>query len=223
VDVYTTEEQQVEAIKKWWRENRWSLIGGVGLGIAIILGGRMWLENRNTFNETASAVFQTMNLQLAQGQLEQASENASRLLGDFSNTPYAALGALGMAKIKLEEGDSDAALAQLRWVLDNAKDEIVVHEARLRSSRLLLDQGKPDEAMAMLDNVEPGTFVVDYEQLKGDIHKAKGNITEARSAYSRALAELAPGSFSHQLLQMKLDELGGSVNVSTLDAEIKAQ
>jgi len=223
VDVYTTEEQQIEAIRKWWRENKWSLIGGVGLGIAILFGGRMWVENRNAFGETASAVFQTMNLQIAQGELNQASENASLSLSDFSNTPYAALAALGMAKIKLEQGEIEAALSHLRWVLDNADDAVVLHEARLRTARLLLVQDKPDEALSMLGNVEPGTYAVAYAQLKGDIYQAKGDRDAARSAYSEAMAEMAPGSFSRQLLQMKLDELGGAVETPSLAAEMKAQ
>jgi predicted negative regulator of RcsB-dependent stress response len=41
VDVYTTEDQQVEALKRWWKENAKSILLGVALGLAAVFGWRM--------------------------------------------------------------------------------------------------------------------------------------------------------------------------------------
>jgi predicted negative regulator of RcsB-dependent stress response len=208
VEVYRTEEEQVEAIKKWWRENKWSLVGGIVIGVGALWGSRLWLDNRDAFTAAASAEYQMMLQQVSGDQTEQAAEQAAQLLGQYADTPYAALAALVLAKIKLEEGDAVAASSHLRWTLDNAEQETVRHEARLRLARLLLAQDKGGEALTLLNAVDAGAYEADYQQLKGDIQLAVGQSGAARTAYTRALAVLAPTAPSRQLLQVKLDDLG---------------
>lgn len=209
MEVYTTEEEQVEAIKKWWRENRLSVIGGIILGIAVLWGGRTWLAGQDSHAEAASDVYQIMMAKLSRGSLEEAAADGSALLGQFSDTPYAALASLALAKIKLEQGDMAAAMSHLNWALSNAEQEEVKMVARLRLAELLLAEGDAAGALAQLDVVAtPGTFEAIYEQLKGDIYVAEGKTDLARNAYVRALSVMAPTSPGHRLLQMKLDDLG---------------
>jgi len=209
VEVYTTEEQQVEAIKKWWRENRLSVIGGIIIGIAALWGGRTWMAGQNAHKEAASDVYQIMMAKMSRGSLEEAAADGSALLGQFTDTPYAALASLALAKIKLEQGDIAAASSHLNWTLSNAEQEEVKMVARLRLAELLLAQGDTAGALAQLNAVAtPGTFEAIYEQLKGDIHVAEGKPDQARKAYARALALMVPTSPGRRLLQMKLDDLG---------------
>ena len=37
MDTLTTEEQQIDAIKQWWKENGSSIVTGVVLGLAVLL------------------------------------------------------------------------------------------------------------------------------------------------------------------------------------------
>jgi predicted negative regulator of RcsB-dependent stress response len=208
VEVYSTEEQQVEAIKKWWHENKWSVVGGIIIGISVLWGGRAWMDTRHAHNELASGHYQVMLEQIAQGKNEDAASQGQQLLGQFSDTPYAGLAALAMAKIKVEQGDNVAAMSHLHWALDNAKQDAVKHEARLRLAKLLLADGKTAEALAQLQGVETGAYAASYDQLMGDIHVAEGKLDEARTDYSRALTALAPTAQGRKELQMKLDDLG---------------
>lgn len=208
MEVYTTEEQQVEAIKKWWHENKWSVIGGVAIGVSALWGGRAWLDNQHAYAETASAVYQTMLEQVSQGKTEEAAVQGAQLLGQFADTAYASLAAMTMAKIKVEAGDVAAANAHLRWALDNGKEDAVRHEARLRLAKLMLAESKHDEALSLLNGVEAGVYESSYEQLKGDIYVAMGQPESARSAFTRALASATPDERGRALLQMKLDNLG---------------
>jgi len=208
VEAYTTEEQQVEAIKKWWHENKMSLIGGVVIGIGALWGGRAWLDNQQNYTEAASSVYQQMLEQVSQGKNEDAAAQAAQLLGQFADTAYASLAALTMAKIKQEGGDAAAASAHLRWALDNSKDDIVRHEARLRLAKIMLADEKYDDALALLNGVDAGVYESSYEQLKGDIYLAKGQPESARSAFMRALASASPEERGRAVLQMKLDNLG---------------
>ena len=208
MEVYSTEEQQVEAIKKWWHDNKWSVIGGVVLGIAALTGGRAWIDNKNAYTEMASANYQIMLENISQGKNDLAAEQGAQLLGQFGDTPYAALAALAMAKIKVDSGDLVAASSHLRWALDNTQQEPVKHEARLRLARVLLSQDKADEALALINGIDAGTYTSSYEELKGDIFVAQGQAGAARTAYTRALGEMAPNAPGRQMLQMKLDDLG---------------
>ena len=44
MDIHRTEEEQVEAIKTWWKANGTSVIVGVVLGVAVIFGVRYWFD-----------------------------------------------------------------------------------------------------------------------------------------------------------------------------------
>lgn len=212
METYTTEEQQVEAIKKWWTENKWSVIGGVVIGISALWGGRTWLDGQASYAEAASATYQMMLEQISRGNNEDAATQGAQLLGQFSDTPYSSLAALSMAKIKLDAGDAAAASSHLRWALDNTKEDAVKHEARLRLAKLLLADTKYDDALALLGGVEATVYTARYEQLKGDIHLAEGQRDSARTAYNRALTAMAPTDRGRELLQMKLDNLGDAAS-----------
>ncbi|HFD86518.1 MAG TPA: tetratricopeptide repeat protein, partial [Gammaproteobacteria bacterium] len=54
---YVTDEQQVEALKKWWAENGRYLIGGVALGLALLFGWNSWKDYRENRAKNASALF----------------------------------------------------------------------------------------------------------------------------------------------------------------------
>ena len=218
MEIHSTEEQQVEAIKKWWKENRWSLIGGVAIGIAALVGGRAWIDGQNAYMETASTEYLNMQEKIISGNIDAATTHGAQLLGQFSDTPYAALAALAMARIKMDVGDLVAASSHLRWALDNASQEIVKHEARLRLSRILLAEKNTTAALSLLDVADTGTYTPAYEQLKGDIYVADGKTESARTAYTRALKQSLPSASDRNSLQMKLDDLG-SVNAVTSTEE----
>ena len=146
---------------------------------------------------------------LAQGQYSEASEKGKQLLSDFADTPYAELAALGMAKVKVEEGDASAAMPHLRWILDNAGQEPVKHQARLRLARLLLADNQAQQALSLLQGVEYGSsYQAAYDALLGDVYLALGRDSEAREAYQRALSSTNGALAARDLLQMKLDNLG---------------
>lgn len=209
MEVYTTEEQQVEAIKKWWRENKWSVIGGILIGIAALWGGRTWMAGQDAHKEAASDIYQIMMAKMTNGSLEEAAADGSTLLGQFSDTPYSALASLALAKIKLEQDDMAAAISHLSWALNNAEQDEVKRVARLRLAELLLAQGDTAGALAQLNaDAEPGAFEAMYKQLEGDVYVAEGKPRQAREAYVRALALMAPTSPGRALLQMKIDDLG---------------
>lgn len=47
MNMQLTEEEQVEALKKWWKENGTAVIVGVVIGISAVVGFWKWREYRD--------------------------------------------------------------------------------------------------------------------------------------------------------------------------------
>lgn len=216
MDVYQTEEQQVEAIKRWWNKNARLAVVVAIVGLGIMLGGRAWVDYKNTQQDGASILYQSMLTAMQQGKFDAALEQAGRILGQYDNTPYATLAALASAKIKLEQGDNVTARTHLQWVLDHGIPDEMVKIARLRLARVILDGGDAQQALALLDKEPAEGFVAIQKELEGDLYRALEQTENARTAYSAALAALTSAARNRADLQMKLDSVGGSEAVLEL-------
>lgn len=214
MNAYQTEEEQVEQLKKWWKENGKSVLGGALIGVAVLYGGKVWLDQRNNHAELASAEFEAMVQDINQDKKEQAADRGALVLGQYSDTAYADLAALAMAKIKVEEKDLGAAKSHLRYALDNAGQEQIKHIARLRLARVFIAEANYDEALKLVNGVDVGKYEASYEEVKGDAFVAKGEIEQAKTAYNMALQSLDPSARSRRYIEMKLDDLGQSPSVT---------
>jgi len=204
MDVYTTEEQQVEALKKWWKENGTSVLAGVGLGLAAIFGWRAWVAHQASVGEQASVVFEQLMMSVRIGAKESADRQAEVLTTNYESTPYAVFGALAQARMMLEAGDSAGARTRLQWVLEHAGEAGLKQIARLRLARILLSEGDLDGATKVLGGADAGSFAGEFAHLRGDIAVAREDFAEARTAYQHALDNDVGNA---ALVQMKLDDL----------------
>ena len=82
--------------------------------------------------------------------------------------------------------------------------------ARLRLARILHDEKKADEALKLLEARHADSFAGLYADLKGDLLFAQGKREEARAAYQLALDRSDAGSPMRQIIQLKLDAVGGA-------------
>jgi predicted negative regulator of RcsB-dependent stress response len=216
MDANATEEQQIEAFKKWWKENGSSIITGLLLGLAILFGARSWFAYQERTAENASDIYTSLMSALNSGDNLAVTQKAGMLIADFSGTPYASLAAMAVARVKLEEDELEAARAQLQWALDNAGSDVIRETARLRLVRVLIAEGKYADAEAMINQAEASeAFEPLYRELRGDIHFARGDTASARAEYEHALAAMTPDMPERQLVQLKYDnaampEAGGA-------------
>jgi predicted negative regulator of RcsB-dependent stress response len=200
---YVTDDEQVEAIKKWWKANGGAIIAGILIGLAVIFGWQYWSSYRTGRVEQASRHYDQLVQLLQKDNKEDARQQGNLLIEDFSNSLYAVLAALKLAKLAIDEGDNGTAAKQLQWVMENADQDEVKDIARLRLAQVLLAEGKLDEAELRLEQVSNDSFTAEREELKGDLYLARHQTDQARTAYQAALAT---GNGS-ALLQMKLDNL----------------
>ncbi|WP_127476197.1 YfgM family protein [Sulfurivermis fontis] len=207
MEVYRTEEEQVEALKEWWRENGRSVVIGVVLALAAVFGWRYWQDTTRSQAEAASALYQQMLTQLDAGEGREVVEIARRIIAEHATSPYAALASLSLAQQAVDQGDLDGAAAHLRWVMDNAKVSEVRLLAQVRLARVLIAQGRADEALQHLATVAGSSYTVLVEETKGDAYLAQGRRAEALQAYQTALAAAADVPAKQQMLRMKVDDL----------------
>ncbi len=209
------EEEQIEVIKRWWKENGTSTIVGIVAALAIVFGYQGWRDHEREVGEDASAIYEDMVsassldnplAQLDNEKLATAKFLGGRLKAEFANSTYAHLAALLLAKIAVEEGDLPAAERELKWALDSGIDDSLEVLVRIRLARVKNAMGAADEALAILATVDPGEHRPSFEEIKGDIYRTLGDNTQARESYQRALTALDTGDV-RPMLQMKLDDL----------------
>jgi predicted negative regulator of RcsB-dependent stress response len=209
MEEFESEDQQVEAIKKWWKDNGASLLLGLGIGVAALLGWRQYLAYQTEHSAEASDLFQAVQTQVVNNKLDDAHiKKAEIIRNDFSDTPYAALVSLAQAKHEYDNGDTESAMTHLKWASQNATEADVQHVANLRLARVLIAEKKYDEAETLLLTDHPAGFTAGYEELKGDLYVAKGEIDQARAAYDKAI-NAADGSAS-RWLRLKRQDLGSA-------------
>ncbi len=212
-----TDQEQIEEIKKWWKDNGTSVLTGIILGLSLLFGWQGWHQYQATEAEHASDTYEIAIAALEQKDKAKVAGASDELLSKYSSSPYAALLALHLAKADVEENKLESAQLRLQWVIDNAKLPEFAHVARLRLVRIAIAQQQFDKALKLVNHSDQGTFKGEYAELRGDIAMLQGKLDAARAAYTEALASKDISSSVQSLLQLKLDELG------TNGARIKAR
>ena len=203
MEVYTTEEQQVEVIKNWWKENGTSVIAGTVIGLVGLFGWRYYNEHQQTTQEAASQAYNEMSAQLAKGDAA-GFEQAQSFISAHKGDSYAELAALQLAAAAVKADKLDLAAEQLTQVATSG-DESIRPIAALRLARVLNDQGKADEALAQLGKINNDAFKAQVAEVRGDILQKQGKAEEARDAYQAAAD--AGGLQSSAELKLKMDDL----------------
>jgi predicted negative regulator of RcsB-dependent stress response len=215
VEAFRTEEEQVEAIKRWWDENGKSTIAAIVLALAAGFGWQGWQGYQVDQRQAASDVYQAMLQALSgadQGAIDhsQAIELAGELKRDYVGSTYAQFAAMQLARIAVQDGNLATAEAELRWVLEKAgKGSDIARITELRLARVLASRGDAEQALAILGGDGDNPYAASYEAARGDILLAQGRDDDAREAYIRARNLATAGAIQPNInmLEQKLQSL----------------
>jgi predicted negative regulator of RcsB-dependent stress response len=208
--MYDLEEQeQIDALKAWWRQHGRLLIAAVVAAVVAAGAVSAWRYYKDGQAAKASQLYATLEKAVRANDVKQVKELADQLTDKYAGTPYGPMAALAAAKADFDAGDLASAGRRLQWAAEHTRDDEVRAIAQLRLAGVRLDEKKYDEALKLLDGKHPDSFAGLYADLRGDALLALGKGAEAKAAYKLALEKLPAQSNYRLLVQLKLDGLGG--------------
>jgi predicted negative regulator of RcsB-dependent stress response len=204
------EQEQVDALKAWWKQNSNWVYGLVTVALLAFAGSQFWKQHQASQANGAASLYTEVMKQTASGDAKRIGDAADALADRFSTSPYAARAQLLAAQTSQQAGDAARAKARLWWVIEHAEENGLQHVARLKLAAMLLDEKQYDDALKHLGTAHPAAYDSVYADLKGDVLSAMGKTEEARAAYKQALEKADAQAAQRNLIQLKLDGLGNA-------------
>ncbi|PUA19770.1 tetratricopeptide repeat protein [Glaciimonas sp. PCH181] len=207
---YNLEEQeQLATINDWWKKYgnlvTWVLI----IVLAGYAGWGGWKYYKNSQASQASQLYEELQKAVGNKDNAKVQRATADMQQKFSGTAYAQMAGLTAAKAAFDANDLNGAKTQLQWVIDHGRQEEYKAIAKIRLAGILLDQNAYDEGLKALSGDVPSEFASAIADRKGDILVAQNKLDEARTSYQLALEKAGPDNPGRQLIQIKLDAIGG--------------
>ncbi len=208
---YNLEEQdQIEQLRDFWQ--RWgTAVSAVLLLVALAWAGWSgwnWWQRRESAQ--ASNLYSQLSQRIAASDLKDATPIFQRLRDDYASTAYAQMGALTVARAYADAGQAQQAQSVLRWAAGHGPIAAQRAAAMLDLAAMQIDAHQFDAALQTLRKPPASSFSALFLTGRGDVYAAQGEREQARKAYTKALAELPADAALRQLLQIKLDSVGGA-------------
>lgn len=204
------EQEQVEALKAWWKENGKWVTGALVIGLLGFAGMQFWKSHQAGQAAEAAKLYAEVVKQTASNDAKRIGDAADALASRYGSSAYAPRAQLLAAQASLQAKDVAHAKVQLQWVVEHASETALQDTARLKLGSVLLDEKKYDEALKQLDAAHPESFTGLYADLRGDVLSAQGKTAEARAAYQQAYDKTDAKSVYRNLIQLKMDGLGSA-------------
>ncbi|MBB1201877.1 hypothetical protein EGM70_16475 [Enterobacteriaceae bacterium 89] len=204
MEVYSNENEQVDALKNFFAENGKALAVGVILGIGALVGWRYWGSHQESTAREASQAYESAMTTLKAGQPDTYAA-AEKFAADEKNT-YGAFAALELAQQFVDAGQMDKAEKQLQLGLAAATDDNLKSVINVRLARVQLQLKQPDAALKTLENVKGEGWTGIVADLRGEILLSKGDKQGARAAWEAGAKSDASPALS-EMMRMKMNNL----------------
>jgi predicted negative regulator of RcsB-dependent stress response len=212
VAAHLTEEEQIEAVKRWWNENGKITVAVILAAALGWFGWNNWQDRQEQLAEQASMQYAELmavvggNQALTEKDQATAKLLAGEIVASQADTLYGNFAGFQLAKLAVNTGDLAEAEAQLRSTINQAVNPGIAKLANLRLARVLSAGGDHEAALALLNAGDNGAFSAAYAETRGDIYVVQNQLDLARTAYEQAVASLTPEERSRGgLIQLKLD------------------
>lgn len=204
------EQEQIASIKAWWKQYGNQLTWVLVIALTAYSTWAFWGYYQRNQASQAAQLYEELQKAVTAKDNAKAQRAATDLEEKFGKTAYAQMSAMTAAKAAFDAGDLKTAKAQLQWVLSHGLDDEYKSLAKIRLAGILLDEKAYDEGLKLLSGDFPAAFAGLVADRKGDIFVAQNKISEARSAYQLALEKIDSKNPGRQLIQLKLDAIGGT-------------
>lgn len=203
------EQEQLATLKAWWNQFGNLTTWIITIGLAAYAAWSGWNIYQRNQAAQASQLYEELQKAVTAKEPAKVLRAATDMQEKFARTAYAQMSALTAAKSAFEANDLKGAKAQLQWVIDHGSDDEFKALAKLRMAGVLMDEKSYDEGLKLLATEYPAQFAVAVADRKGDIFVAQNKLAEARAAYQLALEKSSEKNPGRQMIQLKLDAIGG--------------
>ena len=204
MEVYSNENDQVDALKRFFAENGKALAVGVILGIGALVGWRYWNSHQEDGAREASQRYEAA----LSGVKADKSGNiaaAEKFAAGEKNT-YGAFAAMELAQHFVDAGQLDNAEKQLQTALSAASDANLKSVISMRLARVQLQMKQADAALKTLDGIKGEGWTSIVADLRGEILLSKGDKQGAKAAWEAGVKSDASPALS-EMMRMKMNNL----------------
>lgn len=212
MNVYMTEEEQVEQLKKWWSQYG-NLVLTIILAIILCFQGYRWYDNKQLeTKEQASVAFNSLMDVVSKGDKSGIQAKANFIKDTYPATVYASSASLILAKQYVDAKQYPKAKQALQWVITDGASSRLKQLARLRLARIELFEKHYQQALAQLAKIEDSVFKALVFEARGDVYLAQGNKQEANAQYQLALTNLPNPALAPADLRIKLNHVANQTS-----------
>lgn len=203
---YLSDDEQLDRLRKWWTTNGVSIVVGVILAIAAVLGWRWYQDNQLVDAESASEAFE--NYLAASEDTREAA--LATLEGEHGQSAYRVFALLHEAHDAATGEAWETALGFLETAVAVADEPLLRDVSAYRMAKVLYQLDRVDEALAALGRIQTKGYDPVVAELTGDIELSRGNAAAARDAFEAALAAAGAQHPRRLIVEMKLNQVSGT-------------
>ncbi|MFQ7390156.1 MAG: YfgM family protein [Escherichia sp.] len=198
MELYNNENDQVDALKRFFAENGKALAVGVILGVGALVGWRYWTSHQLDTARGSSLAYENA-ISALKADKPEALNAAQKFAADSKNT-YGAFASLELAQRLLRKtiANAEKQLQQGLPLSDNLKSVI-----NMRLARVQLQLKQPDAALKTLDAVKGEGWTAIIADLRGEILLSKA-ISRAKAAWEAGAKAMLAGA---RKMRMKINNL----------------
>ncbi|MDP9108629.1 MAG: tetratricopeptide repeat protein [Pseudomonadota bacterium] len=204
------EQEQMATLKAWWNQYGNLATWLLTAALAAYAAWTGWNYYQRNQSMQATQLYNELQNAFSAKDNAKVQRAAADMRERFARTSYAQMSAMTAAKSAFDANDLKAAKAQLQWIIDNGTDQEYKALAKIRLAGVLLDEKAYDDGLKLLAGDFPAEFAADVADRKGDLLVGQNKLVEARAAYQAALDKAEPKNPGRQIIQIKLDAIGGA-------------
>lgn len=204
---YSTDAEQVEKLRKWWKDYGWATTLGVVLAIVLVVGWQVYRRHELGKAQNASLIYATMMSNSHDNNTASANSAAKALIKNFPGTSYSDLANMWLAKYEVTQKQYQKAMPYLEQVQAHGSMKSLRQIASIRRSEILLQLNKPNNVLIALGQIYDNAYLGRIDELKGDAYWLLKNSSDARRWYQSATQAYQKVGLPAPLVAMKLADL----------------